>query len=32
MDDTVVYEKQTGKGTLFAPRFTRWHPDKDEPR
>lgn len=28
---TVVYEKHTGKGTLFAPRFTRWHPDKDEP-
>lgn len=28
---TIVYEKQTGKGSLFAPRFTRWHPDKDEP-
>ena len=28
---TIKYEKQTSKGTLFAPRFIRWHPDKDEP-
>lgn len=26
---TLTYQKKTSKGTLYAPRFLRWHPDKN---
>ena len=28
---SIVYEKPTNRGSLYAPRFSRWHPDKDTP-